>query len=155
MLAVRRQSDELGLPVAAVRQRRCAYLHLPGEERSIRLCLEELNKRRYPMTLNSALQVFLTGFFGGILIELVHWYAIRRDGRWPDYASTAQYWITSLAMALVGGVFAVLYFGSKAEGIVALHVGLSAPLILQKLTTTIANPGGKGVRRDIIDFFRW
>ncbi|MCK1728919.1 hypothetical protein [Bradyrhizobium sp. 142] len=108
------------------------------------------------MTLNSGLQVFLVGFFGGILIELVHWYAIRKDGRLPDYAKSAQYWIASVVMALVGGGLAVLYFGSKAEGIVALHVGLSAPLILQKLTTTIAEPAGaKGVRRDLIDFFKW
>lgn len=108
------------------------------------------------MTLNSALQVFLTGFFGGVLIEFVHWYAIRKDGRMPDYAKSALYWLTSVVMALVGGGLAVLYFGNKAEGIVALHVGLSAPLILQKLVTTIAEPAGaKGVRRDLVDFLKW
>lgn len=35
------------------------------------------------MTLNSGLQVFLVGFFGGILIELVHWYAIAKMADCP------------------------------------------------------------------------
>jgi hypothetical protein len=108
------------------------------------------------MTLNSALQVFLVGFLGGVLLEIVHWYAVRKDGRLPEYAGNIQYWVASFVMALAGGGLAVLYFGSRAEGIVALHVGLSAPLILQKLVTTVADvPGAKGVRRGLIDFFRW
>jgi hypothetical protein len=108
------------------------------------------------MTLNSAMQVFLVGFLGGVLLEIVHWYAVRKDGRLPDYAGNVQYWLASLVMALAGGGLAVLYFGSRAEGIVALHVGLSAPLILQKLSTTVAEvPGAKGVRRGLLDFFNW
>jgi hypothetical protein len=108
------------------------------------------------MTLNSTLQVFLVGFIGGLLIEVVHWYAIRKDGRLPDYAGNLQYWAASLVMALVGGGLSVLYFGARAEGIVALHVGLSAPLILQKLTTTMANtPGAKGGGGSLLEFFKW
>jgi hypothetical protein len=108
------------------------------------------------MTLTTMLQVFLAGLAGGILLEVVHWYALRTDGRWPEYASRPQYWVISAVMALVGGGLAVLYFGAKAEGIVAVHVGLSAPLILQKLTSTIAEtPGAKGEARGVKEFFRW
>ena len=108
------------------------------------------------MTLTTMLQVFIAGIAGGMLLELIHWYAIRKDGRWPDYAGSPLYWGVSLAMAMAGGGLAVLYFGSKAEGIVALHVGLSAPLILQKLSSTIADtPGAKGTGATIKDFIKW
>jgi hypothetical protein len=106
------------------------------------------------MTLDSMLAVFLTGLAGGVVLEILHWYALRKASRWPAYAKSPIYWLVSLAMALVGGGLAVLYFGSHAEGIVALHVGLSAPLILQKLATTIAQPGAKSAD-NVIGFFHW
>jgi hypothetical protein len=59
-------------------------------------------------------------------------------------------------MALAGGLLAFLYFGGRAEGIVALHVGVSAPLILQKFSTSVAaQPGARNVGADMMKFFRW
>ena len=59
-------------------------------------------------------------------------------------------------MAAVGGGLSWLYFGSQADAIVTFHVGLSTPLILQKLTTTMASvPGGKGTGPSIVSFFTW
>jgi hypothetical protein len=108
------------------------------------------------MTLNSTLQIFLVGFFGGLLLELVHWYALFKQDRSTTFIRNPVYWVISLLMAVAGGGLAVLYFGSRAEGIVALHVGLSAPLILQKLVTTVADvPGAKGPGAGVIDFFKW
>jgi hypothetical protein len=108
------------------------------------------------MILTTQLQVFFAGLAGGVVLELVHWYAIRRDLDFPIYAKSAKYWIISALMAVAGGGLAVLYFGTKAEAIVALHVGLSAPLILQKLATTLAQtPGGKGGAPNVMSFFRW
>lgn len=109
------------------------------------------------MTLTTAMQVFGVGTLGGVFLELFHWYAIRRQGRLPKYARSAVYWIVSALMALAGGMLAWLYFGSRGDGIVTLHVGLSAPLILQKLTTTLAEtPGGKsGDLPAWIGFLRW
>lgn len=108
------------------------------------------------MLLTTAWQVFFAGLAGGCLLELVHWYAILKNGRLPDYGKSPLYWIVSALMAVAGGGLAVLYFGERAEGIVALHVGLSAPLILQKLSTTIAStPGAKGLRKDVMSFLDW
>jgi len=108
------------------------------------------------MTLTTALQVFLTGTVGGIILELFHWYGLRREGKLPKYLHSPFYWGISFAMALVGGFLAWIYFGSRAEGILALHVGLSTPLILQKLTTAaFEKKGGKGDDRGPLDFFRW
>jgi hypothetical protein len=108
------------------------------------------------MPLTTAWQVFLTGLAGGCLLELIHWYAIRKDGRWPDYGKRPLYWILSALMAVAGGGLAVLYFGGRAEGIVALHIGLSAPLLLQKLSTTVVStPGAKGLGKGVMSFLDW
>jgi hypothetical protein len=108
------------------------------------------------MTLATSTQVFFTGFAGGVVLEFMHWYGLRYDPDFPAYARSPKYWVISLLMALTGGGLAVLYFGDQAEGIVALHVGLSAPLILQKLTTTIAQtPGARSAGPRVLSFFRW
>jgi hypothetical protein len=106
--------------------------------------------------LTSSLQVFLCGLAGGTVLELLHWYNIRRDSQFPAYAKSPVYWLVTILMAVVGGGLALLYFGSQAEPVVTFHIGLSTPLILQKLTTTVANvPGGKGSGPSLVSFFRW
>jgi hypothetical protein len=108
------------------------------------------------MPLIGLYQVFFVGFLGGVILELMHWYNLKRRPAFPKYARSARYWIITAAMAATGGLLALLYFGDRAEGIVVLHVGLSAPLILQKLTTTLATtPGAKGEEGGVLDFFRW
>ncbi len=109
------------------------------------------------MSLTSILHVFLVGTSGGIVLEFFHWYALRRENRLPAYARRVVNWVLSAIMAVVGGFLAMLYFGASADGIVVFHVGLSAPLILQKLTSTLAlTPGAKGVSRaSWLEFFKW
>jgi len=107
------------------------------------------------MTLTTSMQVFLAGLAGGLLLEFVHWYGLRRDAKLPEYAGKPLYWILSALMALVGGILAVLYFGSRAEAIVAVHIGISAPIILQKLMTTVAEPTGARGRAEFWSFFHW
>ena len=109
------------------------------------------------MQLNSSLEVFVVGTFGGVLLELLHWYKLRRDERLPDYVGSPHYWFISFAMALVGGSVALLYFGARADAILVFHTGLSTPLILEKATSTLAlQPGVKGRgSREWIRFLDW
>jgi hypothetical protein len=108
------------------------------------------------MVLIGLFQVFLVGFSGGVILELMHWYNLRQKATLPTYSKSVKYWVITAAMAATGGLLTMLYFGSRADGIVALHVGLSTPLILQKLTTTIATvSGAKGGEAGILEFFRW
>lgn len=107
------------------------------------------------MDLGSGSQVFGVGFVGGLLLEMVHWYALTRDPNFSDYKRSPVYWLMSLGMAGAGGLLAMLYFGDNAEGFLALHVGLSAPLILQKMVTTAALTGGKSTQPSITSFFHW
>lgn len=107
------------------------------------------------MDLESTTQVFGVGFAGGLILELVHWYALTRDPNFNAYKRSAVYWLVSLGMAAAGGLLAILYFGDQAEAFLVLHVGLSAPLILQKLATTAALTGGKSPQPSIFNFFQW
>jgi hypothetical protein len=52
------------------------------------------------------------------------------------------YWAITAMMILAGGFIAWVYFGDRSEGVIALHVGLSTPLILQKLVTSVPEPKG-------------
>jgi len=109
------------------------------------------------MPLVTPLQVFAVGFTGGVLLEILHWYALRKERRMPPYARNPIYWIVTALMALAGGGLALIYFGGRTEAILALHIGISTPLILQKLSTTaFKTPGGKG-RGDVglLSFFDW
>lgn len=108
------------------------------------------------MTLSTHLQVFLAGLAGGCLLELLHWYSLKRDPDFPTYAREPRYWILTALMAAAGGGLALVYFGARAEALVAVHVGLSAPLILQKLATVAAEPvGARSAAASVWTFFRW
>ena len=97
------------------------------------------------MSLVGTEQVFLGGFLGGVALELLHWYGLRRRSTFPKYVRSAFYWMLTIGMAALGGVLSVFYFGANADALIAFHVGISAPLILQKLASTAAKPpGAKG-----------
>lgn len=109
------------------------------------------------MPLTGIGEVFLAGALGGVLLELVHWWNLRRrNPRFPKYARSWFYWLVTGLMALAGGAIAVFYFGGQAEAIIALHVGISTPLILQKFATTMAEPGARAAdATGVTDFFSW
>lgn len=108
------------------------------------------------MMLDEHWQIFLVGLTGGGLLELLHWYNILRTPQGNEYSCSAKYWISSFLMAGAGGLLALFYFRGEIQAIIPLHVGLSTPLILQKLATTAAEPpGARGPRVSLISFFRW
>ena len=112
------------------------------------------------MTIEGGYAIFGTGCAGGVLAELLHWWNLRESPQLPAYSKSPFYWIVTVVMILAGGFVAWIYFGSKAEAIIAVHVGLSAPLILQKLVTSL--PSTKGSKNIISTpaptlrrFFTW
>lgn len=94
------------------------------------------------MVIEGAASVFGVGCGGGALAELLHWWGLKQETKLPDYAKSPLYWIITVAMILAGGFVAWLYFGDSAEGVIVLHVGISTPLILQKLVTAVPQPVG-------------
>jgi hypothetical protein len=112
------------------------------------------------MVVEGTLGVAGVGLAGGVLAELIHWWNLRQDERLPDYAKNPKYWIITAGMILASAFITWIYFGQRAEGIIALHVGISTPLILQKLVISIPETDGSrniiarpqaSVRR----FFSW
>lgn len=101
-------------------------------------------------------QVFLLGTLGACINEFMHWWNLKTDPAFPEYARRMKYWIITCTMVLIGGGLAVLYLGASVDALLALHIGLSAPLILQKLTATAAAvEGARGSEATVVNFFRW
>lgn len=112
------------------------------------------------MVIESAAGVFGIGSLGGALSEVLHWWNLRQNQDWPDYARRVMYWIITLLMIGVSGVLAWIYFGEHAEAVLAIHVGISTPLLLQKLVSSLPrNDGAKNLIAkqppSIRGFFTW
>jgi len=112
------------------------------------------------MIIEGGNAVFGIGCAGGLLAELLHWWNLRESPQLPGYINSAFYWLITFGMIFAGGFVAWIYFGEKADAIVAVHVGISTPLILQKLVTSV--PGTKGSKNIIVTpaptvrrFFTW
>jgi len=91
------------------------------------------------MVLDGFLQVFAVGFLGSIGGEVFRWYNLRKlpPHKFPIYFKSWFYWIASFSMAVLGGMLAVFYKTNGMNAILAFHIGLSAPLIVQRLTSNI------------------
>ncbi|ESX03896.1 hypothetical protein X769_15520 [Mesorhizobium sp. LSJC268A00] len=112
------------------------------------------------MVIDGDWTVFGIGCAGGVIAELLHWWNLREAAQLPTYGSSPFYWAVTVAMTIAGGFVAWLYFGGHAEGIIAFHVGISTPLILQKLVTSVPQAAGaKNVvvkpSASIRNFFTW
>jgi hypothetical protein len=110
------------------------------------------------MSVEGGWMVFLTGCLGGVLCELLHWWNLRTKPQLPAYAKRLRYWVLTVLMVVAGGAVTWLYFGQKVDGLVAIHVGLATPLLLQKLVGSVPDPSGarEAVPRDSVkSFLSW
>lgn len=112
------------------------------------------------MIIEGSAMIFGVGCAGGALAEVLHWWNLRESAQLPAYVRSPFYWGITAVMVVTGGLFAWMYFGDRAEGIIAAHVGISTPLILQKLVTSV--PETKGAKNIIVTpaptvrrFFTW
>lgn len=99
--------------------------------------------------------VFGLGIIGGALAEILKWYQLRESPQPPEYYKSAMYWIVTALMALAGGVLAVVQNIDGTKPLLALNIGMSAPLILKGLAaaTPIKPPqaAGAGAGPRLID----
>jgi hypothetical protein len=89
--------------------------------------------------------VFGLGVLGGILAEIIKWYQLRELPAPPEYLKSWFYWAVTAFMALGGGVLAVIQNIDSTKPLLALNIGISAPLILKGLAaaTPIKPPEGR------------
>lgn len=95
------------------------------------------------------LTVFLIGTLGGVLGEALKWYQLRDSLNMPEYSKKPAYWIITAVIALAGGVLAWLYGIDTTKLLLALNIGISAPLILKGLASAVPNLGGAGGAKDL------
>lgn len=109
------------------------------------------------MIIEGSAAVVGIGMLGGSLLEVLHWWKLRqRSDEFPVYARRILYWIVTAAMACSGGLLAWLYFGARAEAILAFHVGLSTPLLLEKMASSLPRASGaRGLPASIRRFLDW
>lgn len=83
-------------------------------------------------------KLFLCGFFGSSLVEVL---AILRyyqsSSRLPMRYKKLGFWFFRCLLACAGGVFAILY--NPASLLLAVHIGVSTPLLVATLTETLPN----------------
>lgn len=82
------------------------------------------------------LQVFLCGFVGSMLVEvltILRYY--QSPGRFPVRYQKKGFWFTRFVLACGGGFFAFLY--NPASLLLATHLGISTPLLVATLTETL------------------
>ena len=84
---------------------------------------------------------FLYGLFGGVAIELVQWFGMRKDlyhGA-PDWSKSWLYWLVTALMVIAGGGLAVAYAesGVQLTTILAINLGASAPLLLSRFGAAV------------------
>jgi uncharacterized membrane protein len=82
-------------------------------------------------------EAFFYGIAGGLVPELIALYRMREDfhSNKPGWVNSFFYWIITAVMVLVGGLLALLYKNSGIEltPVLALHLGASAPILLNSL----------------------
>jgi hypothetical protein len=49
--------------------------------------------------LSNQWSVFLLGFAGGCISEFLHWWSLRTEPEFPNYARRMRYWIITAGMA--------------------------------------------------------
>ena len=94
------------------------------------------------MVITGDSAVFGIGLAGGAANELLHWWSLRESENLPTYARRPFYWCISGLMIVLGGGFAWLQLGATAEALVAFQIGLTAPMLLQKLAKAAPGPAG-------------
>jgi hypothetical protein len=98
--------------------------------------------------MNDGLEPVIWGFVGGLLghsLRLIRHSEVPRELR-PELAGDPMFWCSWFVLGAIGGVFALAYTrsGMKLPPILAINIGASAPLLAEKLISTLPAIGKAG-----------
>jgi hypothetical protein len=82
----------------------------------------------------TAFGAFVFGALGSMLVEVVKVLGYFQRGRFPDRYSSKLFWVTRAALVLGAGVIALAH--EVQTKVLAIHLGVATPLILQALART-------------------
>jgi len=88
------------------------------------------------IVLHNQWQIFAVGCFGGIAGDVFAVLAARH-GRPPEYLRQLFFWVSAVLLAVLGGVFALLYGFQQVQAFLVIHIGASAPVFFQSLATAV------------------
>jgi len=89
------------------------------------------------LALHGAFTVFVVGFAGGFLAEILALHELRHTApsSLPTYIKSKFYWVMNIIMACLGGGLALLYGFKEVNALLVVNIGASAPLIIKSLAT--------------------
>jgi len=89
------------------------------------------------VSLHSAWTVFVVGFLGGFLGDILGLWELRHTdpASLPTYLRSKFYWAMNIVMASIGGGLALLYGFKDVNALLVVNIGASAPLIIKSLAT--------------------
>ncbi len=93
---------------------------------------------------------------GAIFLEVLHWYGLRQNPKFPTYARRLKYWLATLGMVLCAGIIAVAVNTEphQMSSLNALALGFSLPAVPHKLGQFLPIPAVAGMRSEGIDSLR-
>ena len=91
------------------------------------------------------IQPWVCGIFGAIAAEVLYVYRMRRE-RPPRYLQSVFYWVSTSFMVLVSGGLVYVYqsVGLVDNPLIALHLGISTPVIIGNLLVKSPNVNNVG-----------
>jgi hypothetical protein len=96
-----------------------------------------------PVLLNGVRSVFLAGFVGGVLADILLLTEYRKAIP-PEYIRSVFYWMMVLVLAVLGGGLTVLYGVHNVQGLLAVNLGASAPLTIKSFASAVP-------KRELVD----
>src|SRR6476659_8126511 len=94
------------------------------------------------MSVDPQLTAFLLGCVGGLAVELVVLHRGFERGKVPARYRKFWFWVVRLSLALVGGVFAWVYYNPVLHPVLYVHVGAATPALLMQFAATVPGAGG-------------
>ena len=93
---------------------------------------------------------------GGVFLEVLHWYGLRTNPKFPTYARRLKYWLATFGMVLFAGVIAVVVVETQQQmgSLNAFVLGFSLPAVPHKLGQFLPIPAVAGKKADAIDSLR-
>lgn len=81
---------------------------------------------------------FVWGIGGGLFVEILSWYKIRKCTKPPHWFQSRFYWIGTFFMIIVGGILVVAHMHSEVSltPLLAINIGASAPLLIGTMAGT-------------------
>lgn len=102
------------------------------------------------------LSMVLWSVLGAVFLELLHWYGLRENPKFPTYARRLKYWAATVGMIAFAGIVTVVIAEVQPEmnKLNAFVLGFSLPAVPHKLGKFLPVPAVAGVTDQAVESLR-